>query len=141
MSDLEKEIIGAYLMNKTLFEEISCNAEDFESPYCKLILKKLKTAYKKGRETDIAILAVDLDKKVPASYISSLLDGFPKSQATVEVVKEKIRRLKNKRIGGKIIQESGKQGEFILKGIPPDLTETRELLKKYDIINKSKEQL
>ena len=137
MVDLEKEIIGAYILNQELFKQIDCKASLFESPYCKLVLRKIKELHKNGREIDIAILAVDLDKKVPATFISSLLDGFPKSLATVEVVTEKIRRLENKKIGGKIIQEAQKQGEFILKGLPSDTTCIRSLFEELDVVNQN----
>ncbi len=141
MIDLEKDIIGAYIFNQELVGKIKCNANIFESRYCRLILKKIEELYRNGREIDITILAVDLDKEVPAAFISSLLDGFPKSQATVEVVTEKIRRLKNKKIGGLIIQEAQRRGEDILKGMPSDITKIRSLFTEFDTINENNKQV
>lgn len=137
MADLEKNIVGAFILNAKLFDEIDCKPILFESPYCRLILKQLKAAHKDRRKMDIVILSEDLDRKVPVSYITSLLDGFPRSEATPEVVNEKLRRLKNKRIGGLIIQEAQKRGEDILKGVPTDIGKIRSLFTEFDSINEN----
>jgi len=141
MSDLEKDIIGAFLLNTKLFDEIDCNADLFQGPHCKVIFKRLKIAHRKGRKIDTMILIEDLDKKVPASFITSLTDAYPKSEATVDVVSEKLRRLKNKRIGGKIIEEARHRGEDVLKGMPCDIGKIKTLFNEFEIVNKSKEQL
>lgn len=141
MIDLEKEIVGAFILNVKLFDEIECNANLFHGPHCKAIFKKLKSAHRNGRQMDIGILAVDLDKKVPASFITGLLDAYPKSLATVEVVSEKLRRLKNERLGGEIIEEARCRGEDVLKGMPYDIGKIKTLFNELETVNKSKEQL
>lgn len=141
MSDLEKDLVGAFIMNPELHEKLECGRKLFESEYCWLIYKETQKAYKDNREIDIAILSEILERKVPASYICSVLDGFPKSQTTFEVVDEKIRRLKNKRIAGEIIQEAKKESISILKGIEPSLTKIRERFKELDNLNDGRKPL
>jgi len=138
---MEKDVVGAFIMNPELHEKLECSKKLFESEYCWLIYKETKKAYKDNREIDTAILSEILDRKVPASYICSVLDGFPKSQATFEVVDEKIRRLKSKRIAGEVIQEAKKESISILKGMEPSLTKIRERFKELDNLNDDRKLL
>ena len=141
MHNLEKDIVGAFLMRPELFDELDCDGSLFCGPHCKNIFKCLKSSHRNNRKIDTVLLIEDLNGKVPTLFITSLLDGFPKSEATPEIVGEKIRRLKNERIGGKIIQEATTQGEYVLKGMPPDLSKLKTLWEAHDKVNKSKEQL
>lgn len=141
MSDLEREIIGGFLLNGKLFDKIKLDANLFEGPHCRTIFKRLKSSYGNGRPIDSAILVMDLVKKVPAAFILSLTDGYPKSEATIDVVQEKVRRLKNERLGGKFFEEAKTQGEFMLKGMPPDMSKIEILYAEWKKINKSEKQL
>lgn len=139
MSDLEKEIVGAFILNKRLFDEIDCPVNLFQGPHCKAIFKCLKAAHRNGRAIDTMILIEDLNKKIPATFITSLTDGYPKSLDTIDVVSEKVRRLKTERIGGQIIEEAGSRGEDILKGIPADVSKINKLIADYNEVRESKQ--
>ena len=141
MADLEKDITGAFLLNSKLFNEVDCPVNLFQGPHCRLIFKCLKAAHGNGRPIDSTILVMDLDKKVPPTFILSLTDGYPKSEAPIDVVQEKVRRLKNERLGGKFFEEAKAQGEFMLKGMPADMSKIEILYNEWKKINKSEEQL
>jgi len=89
----------------------------------------------------MGILVDELKDKVPATYISSLLDGFPKSQSIVRVVLEKVRRLKVKNLWKKILTENNKQTRLFEKGIDPDPSKLQGLFKELDILNNGNQQI
>jgi len=136
MTDLEKEIVGAFIMRPELFDEIDCPVNLFQGPHCKAIFKCLKSAHHNNHPIDLGILMIDLDKKVPATFISSLLDGYPKSMDSVDVVSEKIRRLKEKKIAGQLSEEAARYGNDVLKGVPSDVTKLRSLSQELVKLNK-----
>lgn len=137
----EKEIVGAFILNAKLFDEIDCPANLFQGPHCKMVFKRLKAAHRNGHPIDTMTLIADLEKDIPVTFITGLTDAFPKSLATIEVVREKVRRLKNERIGEQIIEEAQSRGEDVLKGMPVDVSKIKALIAEHEIINKSKEQL
>ena len=63
MSDLEREIIGGFILNAKLFDEIDCPVNLFQGPHCKTIFKRLKVAHRNGHPIDTMTLIADLEKR------------------------------------------------------------------------------
>jgi len=140
--NLGKEILGAIQLHPELLERLPDLSDVLKSTYNILIYRAQKKVFNQNLNIDIGILAEELNGKVPAAYISGLLNGFPKSLATLNVVLEKIRRLKIRNLKDKILSEANKENRLLEKGLEPDLTQLRSLFEELDdLINRNSEIL
>jgi len=140
MSDiLEKEILGAIILHPELLEKLPDISNILDSDKNRLIYKSLKQNFEKSLVIDISLIADDLKEKVPANYIASTLEGLPHSQASLEVVLEKIRRLKVKSKRKELLKKVNEINQQLEKtGSAPDLSEIRKLFDELDALEVKK---
>lgn len=74
----EKLILGHLLLQPELIKELDLDIDFFERRENKLIFKELRSA---GKNTDVALFYEKLQGRVKADYISSLMEGIPRSNA------------------------------------------------------------
>lgn len=143
MSNLEKDIVGSFLMRPELFDEIKLNGNLFVGPNCRMIFSRLKKAHKDKRKIDTILLIEEFDKKIKecSRFIMSLTEACPQSLTTSSIVNEKIRRLKEKKIGGELNEEAVQRGKDLRKGTPHDTTKLLALCDELRTIQKSKKEL
>lgn len=132
IGSLEREILGALLLDPSLFEKVSGLSEAFDSENARRVFGALKRNFETGTPLDLGILAHDLKESVPEAYLSGLLDGYPRSLATPEIVAEKIHRVrlaKEKCRLLQIIEREAKAGggDFSLVEIDTALGKIRRL--------------
>lgn len=143
MSNLEKDIVGAFLLRPELFNEIKLNGNLFIGPNCKTIFNYLKKAHVDKRKIDERLLIGEFDKKIKdcTRFIMSLTDGQYESITKTPIVNEKIRRLKEKKIGGELNEEAVQRGKDLMKDVPHDETRLFALCDELRNIQKSEKEL
>jgi hypothetical protein len=114
-NELEHALLGSLIMTPSLLETSDLRVDDFSPGRCRQVFEGISSFWEDRRPDtiDIILLADHIGGNGIASFVSSLMDGLPKSKP--EMFQGRVIELRRRRLFKEILRLSQKEADTLFK--------------------------